>query len=68
MISLPYYPATLERIRPRSRVESTINYMNLLAQSVIARDFKRETAEIHTGITVFNLYAARSILVSELVG
>ena len=52
----------------RSRVESKMNCIKLLGQSVMARDFDRQVAEIQIRIAVLNRYTALGIPVTEAVG
>ncbi|RAK12438.1 DDE family transposase, partial [Salipiger aestuarii] len=52
----------------RSRVESKMNCIKLLGQSVMARDFDRQVAEIQIRIAVRNRYTALGIPVTEAVG
>lgn len=42
--------------------------MKLLGESLMARDFKRQVAEIQISIAVFNRYTALGIPVTEAVG
>ena len=52
----------------RSRVETKMHCMKLLGQSLMARDFDRQVAEIHVRIAVLNRYTALGIPVTEPVG
>jgi hypothetical protein len=52
----------------RSRVETKMHCMKLLGQSLMARDFERQVAEIQIRIAVLNRYTALGILVTEPVG
>ena len=52
----------------RSRVETKMHCMKLLGQSLMARDFERQVAEIQIRITVLNRYTAIGIPVTEPVG
>ncbi len=52
----------------RSRVETKMHCMKLLGQSLMARDFERQVAEIQIRITVLNRYTALGIPVTEPVG
>ncbi len=52
----------------RSRVESKMNCIKLLGQSVMARDFDRQVAEIQIRIAVLNRYTGLGIPVNEAVG
>jgi len=52
----------------RSRVESKMNCIKLLGQSLMARDFDRQVAEIQVRIAVLNRYTALGIPVTEPVG
>lgn len=52
----------------RSCVESKMHCMKLLGQSVMARDFDRQVAEIQIRIAVLNRYTALGIPVTEPVG
>ena len=52
----------------RSRVETKMHCMKLLGQSLMARDFERQVAEIQVRIAVLNRYTALGIPVTEPVG
>ena len=52
----------------RSRVESKMNCIKLLGQSLMARDFDRQVAELQVRIAVLNGYTALGIPVTEAVG
>ena len=52
----------------RSRVETKMHCGKLLGQSVMARDFDRQVAEIQVRIAVLNRYTALGIPVTEAVG
>jgi hypothetical protein len=52
----------------RSRVETKMHCMKLLGQSLMARDFERQVAEIQIRIAVLNCDTALGILVTEPVG
>ena len=52
----------------RSRVETKMHCIKLLGQSLMARDFERQVAEIQIRIAVPNRYAALGIPVTEPVG
>ena len=52
----------------RSRVESKMNCIKLLGQSLMARDFDRQVAELQVRIAVLNGYTALGIPVTEPVG
>lgn len=52
----------------RSRVESKMHCVKLLGQSLMARDFDRQVAEIQVRIAVLNRYTALGIPVTEAVG
>ena len=52
----------------RSRVETKMHCIKLLGQSLMARDFERQVAEIHVRISVLNSYTALGIPVTEPVG
>ena len=52
----------------RSRVESKMNCVKLLGQSLMARDFDRQVAEIQARVAVLNRYTALGIPVTEPVG
>ena len=52
----------------RSRVESKMHCIKLLSQSLMARDFERQVAEIQIRIAVLNRYTALSIPATEPVG
>ena len=49
----------------RSRVETKMHCMKLLGQSLMARDFERQVAEIQIRIAVLNRYTALGIPVTE---
>ena len=51
-----------------SRVETKMHGMKLLGQSLMARDFERQVAEIQIRIAVLNRYTALGIPVTEPVG
>lgn len=52
----------------RSRVETKMHCMKLLGQSLIARGFDRQVAEIQVRIAVLNRYTDLGIPVTEPVG
>lgn len=52
----------------RSRVETKMNCIKLLGQSLMARDFDRQVAEIQIRVAVLNRYTALGIPVTEPVG
>lgn len=52
----------------RSRVESKMHCIKLLGQSLMARDFDRQVAEIQVRVAVLNRYTALGIPVTEPVG
>jgi hypothetical protein len=52
----------------RSRVETKMQCIKLLGQSVMARDFDRQVAEIQIRIAVLNRHTALGIPVTEAVG
>ena len=52
----------------RSRVESKINCIKLLGQSLMARDFDRQVAELQARIAVLNGYTALGMPITEPVG
>ena len=52
----------------RSRVETKMHCVKLLGQSLMARDFDRQVAEIQIRIAVLNRYTALGIPVTEAVG
>lgn len=56
------------RYHRRSRVETKMHCVKLLGQSVMARDFDRQVAEIQIRIAVLNRYTALGIPVTEAVG
>ena len=58
---------TLETDQRRSRVESKMHRVKLLGQSLMARDFDRQVAEIQVRIAVLNRYTALGIPVTEAV-
>ena len=52
----------------RSRVETKMNCIKLLGQSLMARDVDRQVAELQVRIAVLNGYTALGIPVTEAVG
>jgi hypothetical protein len=52
----------------RSRVETKMHCLKLMGQSLMARDFDRQVAEIQIRIAVLNRYTALGIPVTEAVG
>ena len=52
----------------RSRVETKMHCMKLLGQSLMARDFDRQVAEIEVRIAVLNRYTALGIPITKPVG
>lgn len=52
----------------RSRVETKMHCMKLVGQSLMARDFERQVAEIQIRIAVLNRYTAVGIPITEPVG
>ncbi|MBY6056804.1 IS5 family transposase [Leisingera daeponensis] len=52
----------------RSRVESKMNCIKLLGQSLMARDFERQVAEVQVRVAVLNRYTTLGIPVTEPVG
>lgn len=52
----------------RSRVEAKMNCIKLLGQSLMARDFERQVAELQVRISVLNGYTALGIPVTVAVG
>ena len=52
----------------RSRVESKMNCIKLLGQSLMARDFDRQIAELQVRIAVLNGYTALGIPITVAVG
>lgn len=52
----------------RSRVETKMHCMKLMGQSLMARDFARQVAEVQIRIAVRNRYTALGIPVTEAVG
>ena len=52
----------------RSRVDTKMHCIKLLGQSLMARDFERQVAEIQIPIAVLNRYTALAISVTEPVG
>ena len=52
----------------QSRVETKMHCMKLLGQSLMAKDFKRQVAEIQICIAVLDRYTALGIPVTEPVG
>ena len=71
-ISIWYDPgidlgAAAMRYHRRSRVESKMNCIKLLGQSLMARDFDRQVEEIQVRVAVLNRYTALGIPVTEQV-
>ncbi|MEW9922511.1 IS5 family transposase [Marimonas sp. MJW-29] len=52
----------------RSRVETKMHCVKLLGQSLMARDFDRQVAEIQIRVAALNKYTALGIPVTEVVG
>ena len=52
----------------RSRVETKMHCIKLLGQSLMARDFERQVAEIQIRIAILNRYTALGMPVTEPVG
>ena len=52
----------------QSRVETKMNCIKLLGQSLMSRDFDRQVAELQVRIAVLNSYTALGIPVTEPVG
>ena len=52
----------------RSRVETKMHCMKLMGQSLMARDFDRQVAEIQIRIAVLNRYTALGIPITEPLG
>lgn len=52
----------------RSRVEAKMNCIKLVGQSLMARDFERQVAEIQVRVAVLNRYTALGIPVTKAVG
>jgi hypothetical protein len=52
----------------RSRVESKMHCVKRLGQSLMARDFDRQIAEIQIRVAVLNRYTALGIPVTKVVG
>jgi hypothetical protein len=52
----------------RSRAETKVNCVKLFGQSLMARDFDRQVAELQVRAAVLNGYAALGIPVTEPVG
>ena len=52
----------------RSRVETKMNCNKLLGQSLMAKDFDRQVAEIQLRVAILNRYTALGIPVTEVVG
>jgi hypothetical protein len=52
----------------RSPVETKMHCVKLLGQSLMARDFDRQVAEIQVRVAVLNKYTALGIPVTEVVG
>lgn len=52
----------------RSRVETKMHCVKLLGQSLMARDFDRQVAEIQIRVAVLNRYTALGIPVTKVVG
>ena len=51
----------------RSRVETKMNYMKLLGQRLMFRDFDRQTAELQVRIAILDRFTALGILVTKPV-
>ncbi|AUQ65164.1 transposase, IS4 family [Phaeobacter inhibens] len=66
-----YLGRTLRRLwsgyHQRSRVETKVHCLKLLGQSLMARNFERQAAEIQIRIVVLNRYTATGIPVTESV-
>ena len=60
--------ATMERISPRSRVETKMHGLKLLGQRLMAWDFDRQVAELQIRIAVMNADTALCIALTEAVG
>lgn len=58
----------MERISPRSRVETTMHGLKLLGQRLMAWDFDRQVAELQIRIAVMNADTALCIALTEAVG
>ncbi|MBL3559645.1 hypothetical protein JMM65_02480 [Rhodovulum sulfidophilum] len=54
--------------RRRSRAETMMNGMKLLGQKLMARDFDRQTAELHVRIAILNRLTALGIPGTHPVG
>lgn len=52
----------------RSRFETKMHCLKLMGQSLMARDFDRQVAEIQIRIAVLNRYSALGIAVTEAAG
>ncbi len=52
----------------RSRVEAKMNCIKLLGQTLMARDFERQVAELQVRIAVLNGYTALGVPVTVAVG
>jgi hypothetical protein len=52
----------------RSRVETKMHCMKLLGQSLMARDFERQVAEIQIRVAILNRYTALGIPITESLG
>ena len=52
----------------RSRVETKMHCVKLLGQSLMAREFDRQVAEIQIRVAVLNKYTALGLPVTEVVG
>ena len=52
----------------RSRVGTKMHFVKLLGQSLMARDFDRQVAEIQIRVAVLNRYTALGIPVTEVAG
>jgi hypothetical protein len=52
----------------RSRVETKMHCVKLLGQSLMARDFDRQVAELQIRVAVLNGYTALGVPVTEPVG
>ena len=55
-------------IAAESRVETKMHCVKLMGQSLMARDFERQVAEVQIRIAVLNRYTALGIPITEAVG
>ncbi len=51
-----------------SRVETGMHCVKLMSQSLMARDFDQQVAEIQVRIAALNRYTALGVAITEVVG